>query len=64
MEDVKRHLSQFPKNEIILKVSLEETPSVILKKNGFILKVSLQETLSTIFIHNRKFQIYVEERHL
>ena len=33
------HLSQFSKNEIILKVSLEETPSIIFKKIGFILKV-------------------------
>ena len=51
VEGIKRHISQFPKNGIILKVSLEETPSIILKKNGFILKVSLEETLSTIFIH-------------
>ena len=34
MEGVKRHLSQFPKNGIILKVSLKETLSIILKKLG------------------------------
>ena len=34
VEGVKRHLSQFPKNGIILKVFLEETPSIILKKLG------------------------------
>ena len=55
-------LSQFSKNEIILKVFLEETPSIIFKtlglywkclfsqfpKNGIILKVSLEETPSII----------------
>ena len=60
VEGVKRHLSQFPKNGILLKVSLEEIPSIIFFKNGFILKVYLQETFSTIFIHSRKFRIYAE----
>ena len=49
---LKRDILQFPKNKIILKVSLEETLStifIICKKFCFILKVSLQETLSTIF---------------
>ena len=55
---VKRHLSQIPKNRIILKVFLEETPSIILKTTGFILKVSLQDTLFTIFtIENFEFML-------
>ena len=56
-QNLKRHSPQFPKNGIILKVSLEETHSIIFKKIRFILKVSLQMTLSTISIHGGKFQI-------
>ena len=40
---LKGDILQFPKNRIILKVSLQETPSIIWKKkNGFIRKVSLE----------------------
>ena len=62
VEGVKRHLSQFPKNGIILKVSLEETPFTIPKNWIYTKGVSWRDTFPqfSYTIENFEFMLKID----